>query len=440
MNINLISSCVFRDAFGIQNQDLYESKMQNREININRYVNAFSPLNYDFSKIDNILKESDSELLKNIQNKFIPYKNKCKNVSNFWMRCSSLDITHNIFNYILSSESDYLGIDNGFGRLNYLQLEDNRIIVDNYRHFIDFLIKEGVIPKIKKAISFDQFSEKYIEEKIIGFIKFILTKYDYDKIILLEVIPALYYVMDNQIFNFNPKTYLSLSSRLSLCFKLLKKHLPFCHVIPTPSLVIGNFYHKWGLYNLHYTDEFYKYYIDCFNIIQQKNSIDKERALIQERLNIFNTYINNSYNLLIQKRYFELLQLPFLSVNKSWQVLNTYHKTIIYLDLETHCLVNLPQFSIQKSQTNSESNIHPIKALVLGDYIILLSNIDNENKYILSIDDKGHVSFSNLPKYFYISQNSNSFYICVSKGFLSARNDGSIKIVSRRDLWEQFYI
>lgn len=143
--INMCCCCVSRDIFGFKHED----KGWNIDINSNQtekicqYINFSSPIvsnqnkNLDFLALDpSKIKE---ECIK-----------KLSKISNFKFRCTTIDVSHALFDFLTKVEADYLILDNGWARYNYLQLENGSIITDNNRELIDCLIELKYLPPIAK--------------------------------------------------------------------------------------------------------------------------------------------------------------------------------------------------------------------------------------------------------------------------------------------------
>lgn len=62
------------------------------------------------------------------------------------MRCIDLDLTKQSLDFIAEKRSDYLFLDSGFGRFNYIELIDGSFILDTYRGYVDYLVDQSIIP------------------------------------------------------------------------------------------------------------------------------------------------------------------------------------------------------------------------------------------------------------------------------------------------------
>ena len=319
-SVNIFASCVSRDIFSFKHEDLgwEDDKFENYDVC--QYINFVSPLF--------CMQETKSNV--NVLDDFIEkYRKKNKDTSNFRLRCKKLDITKTSLSYITQKKSDFLILDNYIFQYDYLILENGDIITSTYRDFINFLIENNVLPRIKKVANCYDFSIDTVRENISKLARLIKEHYPLSNIILVEVKPALFYLSsNNKIINFDLNYYQNLKNKLEFFFDILKNEFSGCNIIKSPEIQIGDEKHTWGLLSVHYIKDYYNY---CRKII---NSISKgENSKTQE-------LILDDYNREIKYKYFNFFYRNIcdnlISKNKYLNIykksLNNLHKIKTYLE------------------------------------------------------------------------------------------------------------
>ncbi len=278
ISFNIASSCVARDIFGIHDQDLNEEP--DGKYKILQYTNGFSPLFLDQTGI--YIDEEKYDRLKS------EYKKINNKEANFWMRCRYLTITKMFYDFIYKQQSDFIIFDSGIFRYNYICFENGIILPDYHRDFVNWLIQQGVLPKIKNVISFESISTNMLDSMIRTFADNIMMHYDLKNIILIDI-KAVNIEYDNIKKKFtmlNNAAIDKINARLKTGFELLKKYFDGAHIIKAPDLIIGNKNHRWGRHLLHYQYEYYfDYYKKCIDTIVEnyaKNNTEKLDEVLLE--------------------------------------------------------------------------------------------------------------------------------------------------------------
>ena len=286
--LDLFSCCVPRDVFGLQtsaDKDVVESNLPH--FKVNKFVNFCSPLflqdglSITLDKLRSYLYGEDA------------VEDEIPQLGKFYLRCFYLELSKKIFEYFKANESDYLIVDNGFVYYEYLKLENNTIIIENfYKPQIMPLIEHGVLPKIIEKFDIMKFSDKEIEERIQLFCSEVLKLYKSEQIILFDLKAAIlsYDHVLNKWEVFNYEYLKKLERYYQLTFNCLKKFFKDCHVISLPYPMIGNANHKWGPCSLHFNTSCYNYLYKCMEIVTQNLSREQEVAELNKLIKDF-TYL-----------------------------------------------------------------------------------------------------------------------------------------------------
>ena len=421
--INMCCCCVSRDIFGFKHED----KGWNIDINSNQtekicqYINFSSPIvsnqnkNLDFLALDpSKIKEECTR--------------KLSKISNFKFRCTTIDVSHTLFDFLTKVEADYLILDNGWARYNYLQLENGSIITDNNRELIDCLIELKYLPPIAKKIAFTDFDEKYLDERVYEFCNNLIKYYEEKKIILIEVKPAHFYLTKNKtIESFYDNED---EPKLDLAHKLFKKHLKNAHVISAPNIRIADQNHIWGLYPLHFVKELYTdyYYPLIKEIIDNGEIRDSAKNRIGERfqhiecLNYF-------------KGFYDRLEIS--SIVQISEGVKTFHDTYLYFNLLNMKLENLKDASVKEFAKVS----FVVYKMNNKWKVALTINVATEQYYINIWDDNLNCSLlKSIVGYDLEYSSVNSVSVKTQFGYLSARKDGKCALKHLNRQWEHFAI
>ena len=257
---NMLGCCVSRDIFSMHKNDGGHQ--------INQYVNEFSPffsfekgLDVDYDKYNNI-----------------DISSIC---SNFIKRCTYLDVTKNIFNYIKKKNSDYLIIDNGPVRVGYVVFENGVTCYAGRpsKKIIDYMIEKEIFPPIYEYLNFDYMSSREVEIRTIKYCNEIKKIYPVEKIIVNEIQHGFLLFDRNtkKVTTFSDVYELKQKNKLmSYIFEIMKRELKGCHIIHIPHNIMCDKYHYLGWAPLHFTKGYYDYGLEAINIIISSKSVDEE--------------------------------------------------------------------------------------------------------------------------------------------------------------------
>lgn len=418
--INMCCCCVSRDIFGFKHED----KGWNIDINKNQNEKICQYINFSSPIISN--QPVNKRLLSLDMNKIKEeYAKTVNNLSNFRFRCSMIDISHSLFNFLSMKKTDFLILDNGWARYNYLLLEDESIITDGNRELINYLIKYKYIPPIKKTINFDDIPESKLEEFIAIFLQNILKYYKEEQIILIEVRPSKLYIASNSLNTFFSKN--NEDYKLDLTFRLMNKYLKNAYTITAPDILIADASHVWGLHPLHFVKEVYThYYYPCIKEIIY-NSVDKNNEIFNKIHENFKTIEYNNYFHLF---YDLAIHQP---IEKKIDFIKTVHNTYLYIDL-----IKLKMVNITKT---TASHLRQIHLQINNDTASLTFQIENETYFIKIADSSFNLLFIK-DKYTYpIEFNSDSTLSIKTKyGYISAQKNNLCALQPKNQRWEHYFI
>lgn len=423
VTFNMLCSCVSRDIFNYHNEDKgWSLNEKNDQYKILQYINFSSLLIHN-----HVGKNFNVDLKQEIEDR---YKAIYREFSRFGIRCSCIDVTCSAIEFLSKQESDYLILDNGFARFGYIKLDDNSLITNENRNFIDFLAVNKYISTPKQTLSFSDIDKYDIEKRVADFCKLILKIYDPSQIILIEVSPAKFYFKKNKLYNFNNVSQ-SYINRFRYCFELLKKNIKGCLSIKAPNILFGDANHVWGLGNLHFINEIYEifYYKQIDYFVKNKKLPD----------NIINE-INSEYRSSVATNYFDILYNSInnrIFMSEKYNYLITAHGTVLFLNIE-----NLYIFNSAITNINHYNKL--INILSFNGKYYLFVVVNNFLYYIKKIDIFGNVELCTEMQSFDIVVNKEgggkSISICFENMFLSARSDTSCIFVDRNQAWEHFKI
>lgn len=119
--------------------------------------------------------------------------------------------------------------------------------------------------------------------------------FDEERIILIENMPANYYV-DNAgclrpyVTNFHRSNIDICELLLPKLYQMFKKECPKCKVIKMPKNTLGLQKHKWGNHPFHFTNSYYAYLLECVRFITSSNGdldgiLQKHQTIIDKEYN-----------------------------------------------------------------------------------------------------------------------------------------------------------
>lgn len=245
INVSIQGSCVIRDAIAFCDKDSL--------VNVDRFVRFISPMTLFGGKP--IMKENVFEL------------NKMRG-HNFSKRCMQLDFEKKVFDYLAEVNSDFILLDISslvmyfYAWKNGVRFTDATIARDNKEVLLNALgITKENLEAHRRGI-FD-ISVNDIRENMHLYAQKILEIYKPSQIIVVELYMAEKYI--------DPETGLpvqwwqsmlpthSQNSILKIAYETLIYELGGVHMISFPEETYGKVDHRWGKYQLHYTDEYYMY-------------------------------------------------------------------------------------------------------------------------------------------------------------------------------------
>lgn len=239
VTIDILGSCVTRDAFAFITNDLKLNSYYPRSSLISIYA---PPLN---------IKKDGIEIKSEYQQRLI-----------YW------DLNKEFFKHIKKSEAEVLIIDFMDERLGVLKFQNTYITNSDELNLSN-------IKKIFKTEKLD-FNEEYMELWEISALKFIhdIRKRPYKNVILHKA-----FYMDNYIDEAGEKhlytdpTVLnridSRNSMLNRMYKFIENNISNVEIIEPPGFAADKS-HKWGFLPFHYEYKYYKYFMDSLNSLINK--------------------------------------------------------------------------------------------------------------------------------------------------------------------------
>ena len=238
----------------------------NNEFSIRKYIQNVSPVT-----AVNTTPVIDSDYMS------VYAKEKDLPSSNFNKRNIALEFTGHSFDFLDEEKADWLMIDMGNCRYEYQTVEPeggniqylffNESSIHN--EIVDALCAEYGI-KIANYITDDEIIINLLEECLPKYFGQILARYPANRIIILDLRATdWWYSKDGLLRPFKGGISNSWNKRFNVAFEMAKKYLCGCHVIEFPRGVCAMENHKWGLYRIHYSDEFYIYASRAIKIIME---------------------------------------------------------------------------------------------------------------------------------------------------------------------------
>ena len=203
-----------------------------------------------------------------------------KELNHFHLRNILLDFNKTAYEYLFDVSSDYLILDTGCLRFHVMIDEKRR------RAITQFLMKKlHWDTEDYKEISVMDLQEDIFKSHMDKFVQTMLKYYPQERIILVEVYQADFFIEKNdrsikKFYGDNSEG----NSSIRRGFEYLVKAMPKAHVIPFIRNAIGDERHKWKLGNLHFVPEYYEYghkalltILDNHDAEQEQREIDKLR-------------------------------------------------------------------------------------------------------------------------------------------------------------------
>lgn len=243
-HVSIQGNCVLRDTIEFNNK--------NGEIVVDKFAQFINPITMFMEKPS--IKEDF------FGGKFAG--------TEFSKRCCHIDFQKNLFEWLGTSRSDYFLCDVGSLVMHYFKFNnamaftESRFFLENKDLFLQELqISEEELKKYSYTI-FD-ISVNELWECMREYAKKVLELYDLPQIVLVELYMAEKFVIPETMepvlwWNNMTPTYLQ-NCVLREGFLILKNLWKGCNVIDWPGNVYGNVNHKWGKYQMHFTDDYYEW-------------------------------------------------------------------------------------------------------------------------------------------------------------------------------------
>lgn len=271
VHVSIIGGCILRDIIGIG----YDNGVipENEGYIVDRYVQTVSPV----SAVQNTKILDDSTVIEKMG--LFDFEDFSGiTIRNFNKRNFKLDIGKSVFDYMFEVDSEYLIIDMTEARFNLIKFfNENKetYLTDNniwYDKAINRLDEHGYINMNYESVVSDDEIKSLIEKYVPVYLKKLLEHYPEERIVFLEVLPCNYYVDDKTAFVCNKDTVRRFRTRIGFAYSVARKVMKKAHFIEFPYNVQAAIKHKWGKNCMHYTEEYYNYALEAFNIIMHGNN------------------------------------------------------------------------------------------------------------------------------------------------------------------------
>ena len=190
-----------------------------------------------------------------------------------------------------------------------------------------FFVEDGA--NLQHIDRIDYLTDEIIKEVLKNEIEYIKSLgYREDQIILIEVKRSYSYMEDNHLHFFAEGDRKLMNERLDYAYTTFKKIVPGCHVIPTPVTAYCDSEHKWGLYDLHYCNEYYQYLLQAVNSIVSRRSPDGHdynNGFVLDLCHKYDCFLYNKVNHLIKNSIKLINGINYL---KDFGEINNYVATI----------------------------------------------------------------------------------------------------------------
>ena len=148
---------------------------------------------------------------------------------------------------------------------------------------------------------FEMWTDDTILKCMQEYAKWITDKlgYSQNRIILIKNKMANQYSDGKYLYNFDEQEYINrMNQILDKMYNILETLLPNCYVIDFIQGVYGDYFHKWGLFPLHFCTEYYDYLYECIDKISNKSIENNaaEKELYQKYSTIFTQQISELSN------------------------------------------------------------------------------------------------------------------------------------------------
>lgn len=127
-----------------------------------------------------------------------------------------------------------------------------------------------IVPELKlvKKIMVSEISEEELNDCLGKFVRMLLQIYKQKQVVIHRFIPVKQYVDENmRLCEFTNPWYDKEIFHMNTMYEKLEKLLPEANIIKMPDYAFGDIYHRWGVQNAHLYETYYKYVLDCMDII-----------------------------------------------------------------------------------------------------------------------------------------------------------------------------
>lgn len=327
--ISVIGSCACRDLFEKDNGENFSFHTDFR---------FMSPISMLSSPVDFIHADYDS------------FVKDVKVVNGKWYRKNLLnDINKTAFKALHENHGEFLVLDFAESRISLAEIswpnKEDKLLVSystsfraHYCASFNKNIFKNASINTKNPL---EFTDEEWKNTIETFVKQIKSVFDDKKIILIENMPAKYFL---DRFGFL-KPYFSQDhiESIMLCEILLPRiyqffvdSCPNAKIIKIPPYALGSQIHKWGNHPFHFTERYYEYLLKCVRAITLDKSQEKLLELYNEYAKKFMDDFNSAkYKTALNKKEVSTFSLiDYLKNYEEFNVLGKKKKTMILFALD----------------------------------------------------------------------------------------------------------
>lgn len=243
------------------------------------------------------------------------YPNAAKR--NFW-----LDLNKQVFDYLFAGRSDYLIMDVGclgFPIMRFMSNGKEKLLTgfSKSKLITDELIDQGYISADEcSIIKSEEELFPLIEKYLPVYINKILEHYPVEKIILVEIYPARFYIekYKKTMSLFNDENYYNYAGIIRFGYKIAKKLLHGCHIVEFPDYVVADENNLRGLDCMNYCRKYYDYVYKAFGMIINENKGRLAEELKLKRLkDECSRIFSSSYEHLLSNEMINLKRMALIA-------------------------------------------------------------------------------------------------------------------------------
>lgn len=269
INIDIVASCVCRDAFVIGAPAVASNKYDIKSnFQYNSMLSYMSPPNESLS----VLTDEDLSF------------------GTPWQKRMLLaDFKKDVFDKLYVEDS-FIILDITSAAIKHFDISQDKIAF-----LTSTKVSRPNLPIIENAIGFSprvidpwEISEDYINDAVDRYTSKIVSLFPKGKIIFTQVLNASEYINKNGTLShyanlpeIKKKNDFLKKLEEMICKRLEELGSP-AYVVPMPDGVLGYELHKWGKYSLHYCDEYYEYLFRAYDTICSDYSLEEMSEIISE--------------------------------------------------------------------------------------------------------------------------------------------------------------